>query len=113
MLEHNENRCFMCDCCPAVHVVQSLVTNDYGELVCDISGKYIPVRKWNEDAFYNFTGSGLKHRRPAIDNRLIGFCEECGDEVHPLDYVTDNYGVSNCRKCAVPLVDYGIIEDYC
>lgn len=113
MIEHAENRVFMCECCPAVHHITSLVTNDYGEQVCDISAKYIPVRKWDDNAFYRFDAGSLKHRRSAIDPRLHGFCEECGDEVHPLESVTDNYGVATCAKCAVPLVDYGAIEDYC
>ena len=100
-----QNRVFMCTCCPAVLHESELITDNYGEMACPISGTYVPSRTWN-DAWRT------KRRFTYVDDKDFGFCEECGNDYHPHAWLIDDFGSAVCKNDATLLVSFDSDTEY-
>lgn len=104
-------RVFMCECCAQVTVLfpSQLKDDGYGNLCCPFSGQYVERSTWNAERL-----NGLISARsafPSVHNEDFGWCPCCGEDYHPLSFVTDSYGTVVCKECSdVALVSESEIE---
>ena len=96
---------FMCECCDMVITHDYPVVDDFGEMCCPKSAKYLERYYWNHEATQRLKRNFMY--RPVCEDEF-GWCLECGDSFHPDKWLVDDYGSVVCELDSTPLVTYDI-----